>query len=127
MKPPWRSKFHRRIVSGQRREFARIRRFIQRKYDECESRIIAVFVQKRRQTASVFNCDWDISTFVQTETLDHAKIMISIRARMELHYQSVFDAHPSVLHDHMAGEPNGVFSRRFAAESALKDFFSFLF
>ena len=77
VEPPGRSEFQRGIMTRQRGEFAGIGGFIEGEEDQCEARVIAIFVQQRKQVARVFGLDGNVRAFVQAEFLEDDLVVIA--------------------------------------------------
>ena len=108
-------------MPGDRRKLARIGRLVEREENQRQSRVVAVFVQQRLQTPRVINLNGNVAAFVETEALENQRVVIAVRAGMELHDKAVFHAHPRHLQQHMAGEDFRVAIFGFALQRALED------
>ncbi len=85
-------------MSGQRREFARISRFVECKKNQSQTWIIAIFVEQWLQITGVLRPDWDVGALIKPKMLGNRVVVVAQRAGMQLHRQAVVDAHTRHLH-----------------------------
>ena len=103
-KPPCGSEQERRKRAGQRCQFARQRRFVEREDDDPQAGRIADRIEQRRQPVDEIHRTRNVETLVAAEPLEHAAIEIARRAGMDLHHHAVRRAHPRHFGQHLRAE-----------------------
>jgi hypothetical protein len=127
VEPPRRAELERRIVTGERREFAAVHRLIEREQDDAERLAVAKAIKQRSQRLHVLGPLRNVRALVATECFEQPAIVIAKRARMNLHHQAIVDAHLGHLDQHGGAEQLGIRGGEFAAGHALEQTFRFRF
>ena len=89
VEPPRGAEAHRGVVAREGRELAAVRRFVQRKKHERETRIVAVGVEQRAQIARELRRHRNVAALVGTEPLEDRLVVVAQRAGVDLHHQTV--------------------------------------
>src|SRR5437773_4837797 len=71
VEPPGWSQTDGRIVSGERRQLARIGRLVEREQDQSKARVVAVRVEQLGQISRVFRGNRDVAALVWSEAVGH--------------------------------------------------------
>ncbi len=104
MEPPRRPDLQRRIVPGERSQFARVGRLVEREQDARELRRITDAGEQRPQRVHVVRAHRNVGALVAAEALEHRRIVIAEAAWVDLHDEAVVDAHPCHFRQHLSAE-----------------------
>src|SRR5882672_1037063 len=77
VEPPWRSESQRRVTAGERREFARIARLVEREQDDREVARVAYVVEQRLQCLDVVRAHRNVGALVAAERAEQRRIVIA--------------------------------------------------
>ncbi len=88
-------------MPGQRRQFPRVGRLVQREQDEGKPSLVAVAIEQRPQCVNVFDRRRNIRALVAPELPEDSLVMVPNAARVKLHDEPVLNAHPGHLGQHL--------------------------
>ena len=91
-------------MACKRRQLTGIHGFVQRKQNDAESRVIAVFVEQWLKRVNIFGLHWDIGAFITAELLEDIFVVVAECARVDLHDHAIFDTHSCQLSQHLTTE-----------------------
>ncbi|MNT10780.1 hypothetical protein D3C72_1456280 [compost metagenome] len=108
MEPPARPQLQRRIVAGQRGQFAAVGGLVQRKQDQGQTRVRTEPIQQRLQRPDVIGLGRDIATLVAAKPIEDGGAVIAEAAGVKLHHQTVLNRHGGHFGQHLSAEQFGV-------------------
>ncbi len=103
-------------MPGERRELARVRGLVEREQDDGEVALVAEAVEQRFQRVHVVGARRDVGAHVAAEARIEQRIVVAERARMDLHHQTVIEAHAGHLGEHLRAEELGIALARLAGD-----------
>ena len=110
-------------MARQRCQLARIGAFVEREEDDREVALVAVPVEQRAQRLHVIGAGGNIGALVAAEGVEQRPIVVAARSGVELHDQSVIQAHSGHLGQHLRAEQLGIARGRVAVADAIEQRF----
>src|SRR6266496_4263553 len=107
-------------MAGQRRKFTAIRCLIEIKQNECQITLTTEEIEQRFQTTREFAGSRDICSHITSKVGKEFRIMVTIAANMQLHYQPIFNAHTRHFDQHMTGKTAGILLTGLTFQCALE-------
>ena len=104
VKPPGRSQAKAGVMPCQRRQLAAVGGFIQGKEDDGERGVVAEALQQRLQRVHVFGRHGNVGADVAAKAGKYLAIVIAAAAGMDLHHQTVLEAHARHFGQHLGAE-----------------------
>src|SRR4051794_2975772 len=125
VEPPGRAEPQARVVPRKWRKFSRVCALIQGEQNDRQSRIIPETIEERLKRLHIFDALRDVGALVATKLKVKCAIMISERARVNLHHHSVLDAHGRKFSEHLRSKEFGVILTPRAADDPVEQCFLF--
>src|SRR6185437_7714928 len=104
VKPPGGTELEHRVVTGEGRQLPAVGRLIEGEKDHREARVAAEALEQRLQRMDIVGALRNVGSLVAAVPVEEYAIVIAHGARMDLHHQTVVDAHRGHLGEHLCAE-----------------------